>query len=147
LSSGIRVGRWARRLGAAAASSVVISGLSLSAISQPASAAENVSTIARSSWAYIDSRQPTTGYLNPSGDAPVGMLHADQGGNHVYRSFFTFDIGRYLGRRIDAVTLFAPETEATDCTHRSVELWTTGPVTAQTTWNQPPAEHQKMSTW
>lgn len=145
MSHSRRAGGWVRRIGVAGAASVLVGGLSLLTIGEPASAAMSVTTIARSSWAYVDSRTPDTTHLNPTGDAPVGTIHAS-GGDHTYRSYFTFDVSGFRGRQIGTVTLFAPETEATDCVHRSVELWTTAPVTAHSTWKDQPAWQQKIYT-
>jgi hypothetical protein len=139
-------GWWVRRLCAVAVSGVLACGVSVLGFGQPAAASDSVATIARSSWAYLDSRTPDTGYFDRAADAPVGKLHDDVDGNHVYRSYFTFDVGQFLGRRVSAVTLFAAERQAADCRHRSVQLWTTEPVTALTTWNHPPAERQKIDT-
>jgi hypothetical protein len=91
--------------------------------------------------AYVDSATPNTGHLNPAGDLPVGRTAAS-----VRRAFVTFDLTPFHGRTIGTVTLTGPETEATDCDHRSIEAWTTSPVNRRSTWRHQPAWRAKLAT-
>jgi hypothetical protein len=133
-----------RRIGAVGVAGALVGGSALAAIGQPAAAAGDVTSITPASWAYVDSRTPNTTYLNPAGDIPVGKIqHA--GADHIYRSYLTFDLREFRGRQIERVQLFGPETRATDCVRRSVELWTTAAVTPTSTWKRQPAWQRKIS--
>src|SRR5438045_3194150 len=121
------------------ASTLIVSGL-------PAAASPSTVLLTRTSWGYIDSHTPGTNHLNPAGDAPVGKLRDANGEDHRYRSFFTFDLSGLLGARINSVSLSTAETEAGDCVHRRVELWTSGPFGATSTWRNPPAQLRKIDT-
>lgn len=139
--------RWGRRLGGVAVSGLLVSAAVLVIQNEPAAASESLATIAPTSWAYIDSLAPDTSFVNPSGEAPIGKIHFDDSGNHVYRSYFTFDISQFLSpRQISSVVLHDAETNVPHCVDRSAELWTTTPIIAHTTWNHPPTEQTKVAT-
>ena len=141
LSRDKRVWRWSRRLSAAGMAGLLISGSLVVGFGAPASAAISYKTITRTSWAYVDSRTPNTSHFNPTGDVPVGKI-----GGHVHRSFLNFDLDGFHGRQIASATFVAAETQATDCVHRSVELWTTTAATAKSTWKHQPSWKQKLYT-
>ena len=99
------------------------------------------------SWAYVDSAQPNRVYVNGTGDAPVGTWRDASGQRHTARSYFTFDISRYLGTVVTSAVLSGAETSVADCTQRPpIDLWHTKPVTNSSSWNRPPDDIAKVST-
>ncbi|GHJ48906.1 hypothetical protein Cs7R123_62480 [Catellatospora sp. TT07R-123] len=97
------------------------------------------------SVAYTDSREPNTAHVDVPGDAPVGAWRDEQGKKHTSRSYFTFDLSAFRGRQLKSAYAIAQEVAVTDCDkQRRVEVWRTAPVTAQTTWRNPPAELAKL---
>jgi hypothetical protein len=142
----LRSVRKARVFSTALFAGAVLAAGTLLATGSPAIAGPSLVAIQHGTWGYLDSRTPNVGYLNPASDAPVGTLRDARGDDHKYRSFFTFDVSRFRGTTITSVTLSTSETQAPDCEHRRVELWTTGPFDATSTWRRPPAELAKIST-
>ncbi|BCJ72384.1 hypothetical protein CS0771_19280 [Catellatospora sp. IY07-71] len=97
------------------------------------------------SLAYTDSFTPDTAHVGVPGHAPVGAWRDDDHKKHVSRSYFTFDLAAYRGKTIKTAYGVAREVEVADCDkQRRVEVWRTAPVTAQTTWNNPPAPIAKL---
>src|SRR5918994_867726 len=99
------------------------------------------------SWAYVDSAQPDRVFVNGTGDAPVGTWSDASGLRHTARSYFTFDISRYLGTVVTSAVLSGAETSVADCTQRPpIDLWHTKPVTNSSSWARPPDNIAKVST-
>jgi hypothetical protein len=119
----------------------------LGAVGLPAATA-SVSTVLRpTTWAYTDSRNANTSYVDTSGDAPVGAWRDAAGKLHRSRSYFSFDIAAYQGKRIVSALLVISETSANDCGKpRNWQLWATGNITSSTTWRKPPRELFKVAT-
>jgi hypothetical protein len=139
------IGRPARALLATALSVTVAAGM-LTLTATPA-AAYDVRYEKNTSWAYTDSQRPTTITIDQAGDVPVGSWKDDRGRKHTTRAYFTFDISRYRGAQIESAVFSAKETSVVDCTKRpGVELWSTAPYTATSSWEKPPAERAKLST-
>ncbi|GIF65301.1 hypothetical protein Ais01nite_33360 [Asanoa ishikariensis] len=101
----------------------------------------------KTSWAYVDSRQPDRSFVNPAGNAPIGAS-LDAGGNkHRYRSYFTFDVARYKGSVVHRAEFVIAEQSAADCASaQPVELWRTDPTTSSTTWNNRPRQRELLGT-
>ena len=92
------------------------------------------------SWIVTDSATPAKVSADPVGDTPVGSFLAG-GVKHVHRAYFTYDLAGLRGQALHAATFSSAETSVQDCgTAAPVEVWRTGPVTAGTTWANPPAE-------
>jgi hypothetical protein len=131
-----RIGR--RLLTAAAA--VTMTGTALVAASEtPAAAAVTVleTAVAR---AYTDSAHPSKSYVDGSGPLPVGAWTDADGGKHKSRTYFTFDLSKFFGKRILGVTGLLGESSVNDCTApRSMQIWRTDTATSPT-WERPPRE-------
>ncbi|SFW78233.1 hypothetical protein [Amycolatopsis australiensis] len=104
-----------------------------------------VKTLSRSSWAFTDAADPFHVKVDAPGDAPVGA-RLDATGPHVSRSYYTLDLSSLLGKHVVAAALTVPEKRAADCAHRALELWSTAPVTAKSSWAKPPAELTRLAT-
>ncbi|NUR72669.1 MAG: hypothetical protein HOU81_17770 [Hamadaea sp.] len=94
-----------------------------------------------SAWVYTDSRDPGTGVnvLDRNlGTAPLGSWRDADGKHHISRSYVTFDLSAYVGKKVSAANVYFEERKVADCSKRSVEIWSTtnGPVT----WANPPTE-------
>jgi hypothetical protein len=114
-------------------------------VGAPPAAASLIKFVRAGSLAYTDSFEPNTPHVDVPGNAPVGAWRDDNHKKHVSRSFFTFDLSAYRGKQIKNAYAVAREVAVEDCTkQRRVEVWRTEPVTAQTTWNNPPAALEKL---
>jgi len=93
------------------------------------------------SWIYTDSRDAGTGVnvrdLN-LGTAPLGSWRDTDGKHHISRSYVTFDLSAYAGKKISGANLFFEERKVADCSKRSIEVWSTTGGSA--TWANPPTE-------
>jgi hypothetical protein len=93
---------------------------------------------APSAWVVTDSAAPSS--ADPAGDTPVGSF-LDGGVKHTHRAYFSYDLTGLRGQALHGATLSSAETSVRDCgTAAPVEVWRTGPVSAGTTWSDPPAE-------
>jgi hypothetical protein len=112
---------------------------------QPAAASLRT-FVTPASWAYTDSHTPLKSYVDTAGDAPIGAWHDTAGKLHKSRSYFTFDLSAYRGKRIVSATAVAKETSANDCTKpRTWELWTTDGIKPTTSWANPPRQQTKLA--
>ncbi|MFI8275759.1 FG-GAP-like repeat-containing protein [Streptomyces sp. NPDC085929] len=62
------------------------------------------------------------------------------------RSYVQLDTSRLKGATVNSAALRIGNTGAPSCTAKPVELWSTGAVSAATTWNKQPATGVKLST-
>ncbi|WP_155374364.1 hypothetical protein [Catellatospora vulcania] len=114
-------------------------------VGAPPAGASLIKFVRADSLAYTDSYQPNTAFVDVPGNAPVGARRDENHKKHVSRSFFTFDLSAYRGKLIKNAYAVAREVQVEDCTkQRRVEVWRTAAVTAQTTWNNPPAALAKL---
>ncbi|MEV7834943.1 FG-GAP-like repeat-containing protein [Streptomyces subrutilus] len=88
-------------------------------------------------WAWAYRAWPNNSYWNTKEDVRVGY-ESETGG--LSRSFFELDTSNIRGAQINKSTFRIRETWAWSCTKTPVELWTTGPISPQTTWNQQPGK-------
>ncbi|WIM99888.1 hypothetical protein ACTOB_003556 [Actinoplanes oblitus] len=95
-------------------------------------------TLSRTAWSIVDTNTPTTAYWNSSQEAQIGTLN---GGTTKRRSYFSFELAgtAVAGRNVTAATLQLTETYSGSCTARQFSLYSTGPVSSATTWNNQPA--------
>ncbi|WP_432825164.1 hypothetical protein [Dactylosporangium sp. CA-092794] len=98
------------------------------------------------SWAYTDSVHPTTSYVNPTDDVPLGAWADSAGVVHESRVYATFDLSSYNGEHLLAAHLYFKEEQATDCVDRDVQAWVTAAST-KPTWAKPPAETMLLGTY
>ncbi|WP_433087724.1 hypothetical protein ACQP1P_17480 [Dactylosporangium sp. CA-052675] len=133
------------RLGVLFSTVVLSTAVSLFATAAPAHAGQTNTDVPRISWAYTDSVHPDATYLNPTGDAPLGAWRDSANRQHVSRVYATFDVAALLSKHIVSAKLAVPETQATDCAHRRIEVWATAESTSPT-WRNPPRELGKLGT-
>jgi hypothetical protein len=95
-------------------------------------------TLNRTAWSLVDTNLPTTAYWNSSQEAQIGTLN---GGTTKRRSYFAFNMAgtAVAGRNVTAATIQLNETYSGSCTARQFNLYSTGPVSSATTWNNQPA--------
>ncbi|MFD0595390.1 hypothetical protein ACFQZ4_26155 [Catellatospora coxensis] len=125
---------------AAAASAALLSG-------QSPAAAYEVSSISASSWAYTNSHDSSASFVKLAVDTPVGRQEPAGGTKYKARFYFTFDLARLNGKKLYEANLLARERSAADCTAPApLELWRTAPIGSAPTWNNPPAELEKLGT-
>lgn len=125
---------------ASAVVAVLVTAVGVAVSASPAVASPVYKAVYSSSWAYVDSSRATQSFVDQAGDAPVGAWLDEQNGYHTSRSYFTFDVSPFVGRRIFMARLVVRETRAVRCDDRSVDVWRTAPFTAATTWQTKPAE-------
>ena len=113
------------------------------ALAPPAAAASSL-VIAPTTWASTDSGAPTSAYVDPSGDAPVGAQVYASGTVHSKRAYFTFDLTKLAGTSIGTAYLLTEEKFAADCsTTRTQQVWLTDTATSPT-WAKPPVERKAL---
>jgi len=111
------------------------------ALAPPAAAASGID-IGPTTWAYTDSAAPTSKFVAPPGDVPVGAQTYASGTVHSTRAYFTFDLTALAGASVSTVYLLAREKTVADCTTtRTQQLWLTDTATSPT-WAKPPAERK-----
>lgn len=130
-----------RRWALAALGTALAVGCGTIAAAEPAAPQAATTTLAASSWGYVDSATPRANHLDPAGDLPVG---ADDTG--VHRAYYNFDLGALAGRPFTDITFEVPENGYHDCTSRAVELWQTAAFTNRSTWRSKPAERTRIGT-
>ncbi|MFC7614429.1 hypothetical protein ACFQV2_13760 [Actinokineospora soli] len=122
---------------AVAAAGVVVSAGAAEAEQRPSNAA-----LEPAKWATTDSRRPNETIT--TGDAVVGAWVDDRGKEHVSKSYFSFDLARFAGKRIVGAAIVGVETHVNDCDKpRSTELWVTKQV-GTWTWAEQPREKAKI---
>jgi hypothetical protein len=122
-----------------AAAAPVLAATLIGAPAAPASAEETnwepTASPGRVAWGYLDRAVPDGVALDPAGDLPYGTT-ADAAALHVTRSYLTFDVAALRGTHILEATLAVEETQANDCTRRSVEVWAVdGPLHESSRWS------------
>ncbi|GAA1307966.1 hypothetical protein [Saccharothrix xinjiangensis] len=126
----------------AVALAVVTTGVVATAA--PAQAAQQPSnaTAPVAAWATTDSRRPNDTIT--TGDAVVGSWLDDRGKKHTAKSYFTFDLTRFAGKRVVGASIAGAEAHVNDCAKpRSTELWVTR-QTGDPTWVRQPREKTKL---
>jgi hypothetical protein len=105
---------------------------------QPAAAGHNYQNAGQVSLRYTDSLDVHAS-RTPDGDIPVGAWRDADGKHHMSRVYATYDISFLTGKKLFTATLFARESQATDCVDRAIQAWTTAQA-ANPTWADPPTE-------
>lgn len=127
-------------LGGAMVALVAISG----AVATPAAAQTDETPFFEGhklAWTYVSLSRPKTSYWNAGGDAPVGLGVKPVG---LFRSFFRLDASKVSRTHILNATL-ATFQNSGEC-QPGVELWITGEITEQTTWQRQPSWIKKLGT-
>lgn len=97
--------------------------------------AEHLTTVRPQEWAVVSSRTPKLPDHNRNTPVTVGL---DGERWEVTRSFFGFDLSRLRGRQILDARLYLDQTGTGSCRPSAVELWRTGPVEQDTSWDRQP---------
>ncbi|MER6482422.1 FG-GAP-like repeat-containing protein [Streptomyces virginiae] len=95
----------------------------------------------RQNWAWAYRSWPDNSYWNTKEDVRVGYESKTDG---LSRSFFQLDTSAVKGAQVSKATFRIRETWAWSCERRPVELWTTHPISPQTTWNNQPDRRNKL---
>lgn len=136
-------GRLRRAVSVVVATVLLTGGVALLTAPQ---AAATTSTADPLSAAYIDSAVPHTSLTpEPTGDMPVGAFLSGSGLTHVSKSYFTFDLSAFRGATLSSATLFADQTNATDCTipQNTTQAWLTA-TARKPTWDSQPTEQTQL---
>ncbi|GAB2604893.1 hypothetical protein Aab01nite_78680 [Paractinoplanes abujensis] len=103
--------------------------------------AQTYGSLPLKAWSYIDRAQPATPNPDPSGDFLIGSRD-----EHTGRGYFTFDLTLLQDQVLHRVSLYTNERTVNDCSKPApIEVWRTNPVTATTTWQNPPKELELLA--
>jgi len=104
-------------------------------------------------WAFIDSAYPNQAYWHDSGASDgyqhVGYVdggHSDDGRDHTTSSFWQMDTSFLNGRVIQNAVFNTTEVYSYSCSARSVQLWTTSPISPSSTAANPPIPSSLVDT-
>ncbi|MFI6318770.1 hypothetical protein ACIBG8_14680 [Nonomuraea sp. NPDC050556] len=103
--------------------------------------APQVESFTPTGWTYADSGDRQASHWNEDVAAPVG-----RDGNRAQRSFFTFQPAALEGRRLARATLKLDRVKDCQVGEHALEVWSTGAISARTTWNAQPTWNAKVST-
>ncbi|WP_112270645.1 LamG-like jellyroll fold domain-containing protein [Lentzea terrae] len=96
-------------------------------------------------WADARNFDKTEGQL---GDLKAGYLNASELGSRsagVSRSYFQMNTTEIMGTVIKSATLHAKVIHSYSCAPSPTELWLTGPINSNTTWNNQPGWDKNLS--
>ncbi|MGW4162551.1 FG-GAP-like repeat-containing protein [Streptomyces sp. NPDC004788] len=97
----------------------------------------------RQNWTRAYKKYPNTSYWNSKDDVRVGYEAETNG---LSRSFFQIDTANIRGAQVKKSTFRIRNTWSWSCQDRPVELWSTGPISSGTTWNNQPARQTRLDT-
>jgi hypothetical protein len=97
----------------------------------------------RQNWAWAYRSWRNNSYWNTKEDVRVGY---ESDTNGLSRSFFQLDTANLGGATIHKSTFRIKETWSWSCTPTPVELWSTGPISPQTTWERQPGKVSRLDT-
>ncbi|MFJ3909075.1 VCBS repeat protein [Streptomyces sp. 2132.2] len=100
--------------------------------------------VAAQAWTHVSKKNPARSYWNAAEELRVGNEGSAAQG--LTRSYVQLDTSRLKGATVNSATFRIDNTGAPSCTAKPVELWSTGAVSAATTWNKQPAKGVKLST-
>ncbi|MGW7459229.1 FG-GAP-like repeat-containing protein [Streptomyces sp. NPDC054797] len=98
---------------------------------------------ARQNWAWTYRTWATNSYWNTKEDVRVGY-EADTNG--LSRSYFQLDTSAVKGAQVSKATFRIRETWSWSCIKTPVDLRSTGPISPQTTWKNPPSTGRLLDT-
>jgi hypothetical protein len=116
----------------------VLAGGALTAATAGPAAAATYQQAPLTSIAYTDSLAPKQSFTNPSGPVPVGSWVDASGATHQSRVYLTFDLSSFSGTDVLGATLYAAESQVTQCQARSLEVWQSREPTQPITWHRAP---------
>ncbi|MEU6759786.1 FG-GAP-like repeat-containing protein [Streptomyces sp. NPDC046685] len=98
---------------------------------------------ARQNWSWVYRTWKYNSYWNTKEDVRVGY-EADTNG--LSRAYFQLDTSVVKGAQVSKATFRIKETWSWSCTKTGVELWTTGPISPKTTWDNQPGKRGWLDT-
>ncbi|MFG2616339.1 FG-GAP-like repeat-containing protein [Streptomyces sp. NPDC048507] len=133
-----------RALPFALAAGMAATGLAVlapTAAAAPATAA--TSAVSVTGWTRVAKKHPDTTYWKSAEALRAGNEGGREG---LSRSFLQIDTAALAGARVTGATLRLRGTASATCAAEPVELWSTGAVTARTSWNKQPAKVTRLAT-
>jgi hypothetical protein len=100
----------------------------------------------RQNWTRVYKAYPNTSYWNTKDDVRVGYEAETGGSDRVSESFFQLDTSDLKGAKVKSSTFRIRNTWSWSCEDRPVELWSVGPISKKTTWNNRPAKYTQLDT-
>ncbi|MFC9810898.1 FG-GAP-like repeat-containing protein [Streptomyces virginiae] len=97
----------------------------------------------RQNWSWVYRTWENHSYWNTKEDVRVGYESETNG---LSRSFFQLDTSAVKGAQVSKATFRIKETWSWSCTPKPVELWTTNPISRDTTWKYQPDRRNKLDT-
>ncbi|MFD9411016.1 FG-GAP-like repeat-containing protein [Streptomyces sp. NPDC059989] len=97
----------------------------------------------RQNWAWAYRTWKYNSYWNTKEDVRVGYESQTNG---LSRSYFQLNTSDVKGAQISKATFRIKETWSWSCTKTAVELWTTGPISPKTTWDNQPGKGRWLDT-
>ncbi len=97
-------------------------------------------------WTRIYKKYPDNSYWNSNEDLRVGYEAESGGSNRISRSFVQVNIADLKGAQIKSATFSIKNTWSWSCQSRPVELYSVGPISKKTTWNNKPAKGALLDT-
>ncbi|MFD7553344.1 FG-GAP-like repeat-containing protein [Streptomyces sp. NPDC059835] len=97
----------------------------------------------RQNWAWAYRTWKDNSYWNTKEDVRVGYEAETNG---LSRSYFQLNTSDVKGAQILKATFRIKETWSWSCNKTGVELWTTGPISPKTTWNNQPGKGRWLDT-
>ncbi|WP_405531182.1 FG-GAP-like repeat-containing protein [Streptomyces avidinii] len=92
---------------------------------------------ARQNWSWVYRKWKNNSYWNTKEDVRVGY---ESDTNGLSRAYFQLDTSDVKGAQVTKATFRIKETWAWSCTKTPVELWSTGPISRDTTWERQPGK-------
>lgn len=99
----------------------------------------------RFEWAMVNRTYPTTRYVNWTATSE-GMGYNNTSGTHLKRLYWEFDTTPFRWKQVLGARFSAYQTFSYSCTASDVELWWTGGIDGNTTWNTQGAWLRHLST-
>ncbi|MEJ8640540.1 DNRLRE domain-containing protein [Streptomyces sp. MS1.HAVA.3] len=129
----------------ALAASAVVALAPVAAASEPTASVTNAGETfgGAQAWAQVSKKHPTRTAWKTSDALRTGNEGGSEG---LSRSFIRLDTSAVKGAPVTQATLRIRNTGAGSCTATPVELWSVGPISANTTWNKQPTKSVKLAT-
>ncbi|MFJ1618560.1 MULTISPECIES: FG-GAP-like repeat-containing protein [unclassified Streptomyces] len=127
----------------ALAGGLAVTGMLAGAATASAAVGPGESSVGAQAWTHVSKKFPNRSYWNAAGDLRVGNEGAAGG---LSRSYVQLDTTALKGATVSGATFRISNTGAASCTAEPVELWSTGAISAKTTWKDQPAKRVKLAT-
>ncbi|MET9888120.1 FG-GAP-like repeat-containing protein [Streptomyces sp. NPDC006430] len=100
----------------------------------------------KQNWTRVYRQYPNTSFWNTKDPIRVGYEAETGGSNRVSRSFVQLDTSDTKYAQVKSSVFRIRNTWSWSCQDRPVELWHTGGISKNTTWNNQPAKKSKLAT-